>query len=468
MGNQFLALGLVCITGCGVGTVEVNSADDTLETDEALLAGDKADHGCQVVLRNVQRAAGTGGFATKCTSNGPCYFVWEGFIDVALAAKTGAKPYVLYRPIDATVWSKKLATAVTGGPAGYQRYKFKLETNTVNAGMSATSLQHARIDLSPYLLTKDGTRLFDHNRVPGDFDVYSLTINNSWAVNEDAAVCRPAGLNKSTVQFTGSFQTVQHGALTPNGKLSIDYDLNRLPACRGTHNGYPAFDITAFVRFSPGNQQLEQSVRTFDTNNGAPVFSTLHSQPFDVTIPNGATSAEVWFVNTGLWCSPSYDSNSGANYRFEVIAPPAAATWFGNTKSSTSRECVANQNVPYSLTLDGYIRERACSFVESQVYVPGLTDDATVRPALVMAKVESKLDGVAQPMRWLTFQGRTDNNYTYRYELPRDALYYGSKWSRLEYTIAWSTDGVIWVNDIPREVLRDVTWCNPSWGSCSL
>lgn len=468
MAIRFLLLGLVFITGCGVGTVDVNVGEDTLETDEALLAGDKADHSCQVVLRNVQRAAGTGGFATNCTPNGPCYFVWEGFIDVALTAKAGAKAYVLYRPTDATVWSKKQATAATGGPAGYQRYKFKLDTNTVNAGMSSTSLQRARIDLSPYLLTQAGARLFDHNRLPGNFDVYSMTVDNGWTVNDDAAVCRPDGLNKATVQFTGAFQTVQHGALAANGKLNIDYDLNRLQACRGTHNGYPAFDITAFVRFSPGNQKLEQSVRTFDTHSGTPVFSTLHAQPFEVTIPSGSTSAEVWFVNTGLWCSPSYDSNNGANYRFDVISPLAPVQWFGNSKSSTSRDCVANQNVPDSITLDGYIRERACSFVESQVYVPGLTDGSSLRPELVMAKVESKLDGVAQPMRWLTFQSRTGNNYTYRYEVPRDTLYYGSKWTRLEYTISWSTDGVIWVDDIPREVKRDVTWCNPAWGSCAL
>ncbi|MBS1153876.1 MAG: putative lipoprotein, partial [Myxococcaceae bacterium] len=412
MNRRLLALALMFVSGCGDGAADINQeGDDVLQTDEARLASDKADRGCQVVMRSVARAPGTGGYATRCTTAG-CYFVWEGVIDVANAAKTGARPYVLYRSTDATGWTKKLASAITGGPAGYQRYKFRLETKTISAGMSTTSLMRSRLELSPYLLQADGTRLFDHNRVPGDFDVYTLNASNSWAMPEDAAVCRPVGQNRSTIQFLNSgWQTVQHGALVANGTLVIDYDLARLGACRGTHNGYPAFDITAIVRFSPGGQQVEQSVREFDSPAGTPVFSTLHTRPFELTIPSGATRADLWFVNTGLWCSPSYDSNNGQNYRFDVVAPPAKVQWFGNTRSSTSRACVADQNVPDPITLDGYIRERACSFVEGEVYVPGLTDGAALRPELVLARAEATLDGVALPTQWLGFQGRTGNNY---------------------------------------------------------
>lgn len=464
-----LLVALLFVTGCGVGAASITADDDALTTDEALLAGDKADHGCNVILGQTQRVLGAGGFATRCTTNGPCYFVWEGFMDVASAAKTGAKAYVLYRSIDDTVWTKKLATAVTGGPAGYQRYKFTLDAKTINAGMSPTSLERARIELSPYLLQKDGTRLFDHNRLPGDFDVYALTVNNSWAIAEDGAACGRVGQSRSTIQFINAgWQTVQHGALVPSGKLVIDYDLARLSTCRGTHNGYPAFDITAFVRFSPGGQQVEQSVRTFDAPGGVPNFSTLRSQPFELTIPNGATRAELWFSNTGLWCGPSYDSNDGNNYTFDIVAAPPKVQWFGNTKSSTSRACVADTTVPDPITLDGYIRERACSFVEGQVYVPGLTDGAALHPELVLARAEATLDGVALPTVWMGFEGRTDNNYRFRYPLPRDTLWYGSKWTSLKYTLSYSTDGVSWSNDVQRTVTRDVSWCNPAWGSCAL
>ncbi len=467
--NRLFGLLALGITGCGVGSADVTVADDDRLTDEALLVGDSADRSCQVTLRSVGRVAGaTGGFATRCTPNGPCYFIWEGVIDVAATAKAGSKPWVLYRSTDATVWSKKVGTAIAGGPAGYQRYKFRLETNTVSAGMSATSLQRARLELSPYLRLPDGTRLFDHNRLPGELDVTALTANNAWALSEDPAVCRPVGQSRATLKFNGDWSEEQHGALVANGKGVIEFDLSRLTACRGTHNGYPAFDLTAIVRFSPGNQQVEQSVRTFDAPGGVPSFSTLRAQPFEFTVPSGTTAADVWFVNTGLSCSPSYDSNNGSNYRFDVIAQPAKVGWFGNTLASTSRACVADQSVPASLTLDGYIRERACSFIEAQVYVPGLTDAAALRPELVLARAEATLDGVALPAKWMTFQGRTGNDYRFRYELPRDTLYYGAKWSTLKYTLAYSTDGVIWSRDVERTVVRDPSWCNPSWGSCGL
>ncbi|MBS1150060.1 MAG: hypothetical protein H6Q89_1758, partial [Myxococcaceae bacterium] len=53
-------------------------------------------------------------------------------------------------------------------------------------------------------------------------------------------------------------------------------------------------------------------------------------------------------------------------------------------------------------------------------------------------------------------------------ELPRDTLWYGSKWSALKYTLSYSTDGVTWSTDAQRTVLRDVSWCNPAWASCAL
>ena len=179
-------------------------------------------------------------------------------------------------------------------------------------------------------------------------------------------------------------------------------------------------------------------------------------------------SFEGWVdANSGLFCSPTYDSNYGANHRFDVIPSPGAVQWFGNSRASTSRACVADYAVPDTITLDGYIRERACSFIEGEVYVPGLTDAPAVHPERVLARAEATLDGVAMPTVWMGFQGRSGNNYRFRYELPRDALWYGNRWSTLKYTLSYSTDGVIWSSEVQRTVVRDATWCNPSWGTCT-
>ncbi len=461
----------VFLVSCGVGLADIDEVSEDFGASEtAELAVDSADRACNVVLRSAVRAPGTtGGFLTKCTTGGACSFVWDLVLDVATTAPTGSKPYVLYRATDRTTWSKKAATATTGAPAGFKRFKVRLETNTLNAGMSATSMQRAKLELSPYLqLASNAGRVFDHNRNPGDFDVYALVANNAWTLGEDAAVCRPPNQGRAVVEFKAAgWSTVQHGPLLAGGKGVLAYDLARLPSCRGTHNGYPAWDITANVLFRPGNQRVEGSVRTFGTLNGIPDQAQLKSLPFEFTIPTGTTSAEVWFVNTGLWCPPTYDSNDSQNHRFPVSSDaPAPITWFGNARAATSRDCVANQNAPATLTLDGYIRERACSFVEADVYVRGLTDQQAVRPELVMARAELVLDGVALDPVWLGFQTRVGNDYRFRFELPRDTLYYGAKWSTLDYTLAFSTDGVVWSRDVKRSVKRDPSWCNPAWASC--
>lgn len=442
------------------------SADET-DVDQAGIATDRADRSCQVVLRHAERAAGTTGFETVCNTGGVCWFVWQATVDVATPVPTGATLWVQYRSTDASTWSRKQAARVAGGPAGYQRYAVRLDTRRVGPGMSPTSMQRARLDVLPYLRLADGSRVFDHNRVPGDLDAYALVINNQWAIGEDANACRPAGQSRAVLRFLSDWSERQHGPLIEGGTGVIEYDSNRLTRCRGSSGGRATWDITATVRFSPGGQQVEQSVRTFDAlTGGFPDLSRVRLLPFNFTVPAGAQSAEVWFVNTGLSCPPTYDSNDSANYRFAVEpAAPAKIGWVGNAASSTSRTCTAAPGVAEPIVLDGYLRERACSFVELDVWAPGVTDLG--RTELIAARADLVLDGVAQPAQWLELRGHAGNDARWRFELPRDLLWYGPKWSTLKYTLAFSTDGVVFTKDVERTVKRDVTWCNPTWGSCN-
>ena len=458
---------LITCTACGIdGSSTVVSGDvDQIDDAASSLATDSADRSCNVVLRHIERAA-----TTNCTSNGACWFVWNGTIDLALASKvTGSTVWVQYKNQDATTWSKKQATAVTGGPTGFQRYAVTLDTKTFSPGMSATSMERAKIELLPYLKLRDGSRTFDHNRVSSDFASYALVASNAWSIAEDAAVCRPAGATKGVVDFRGDFTQTQHGPLMAGGLGVINYDLNRLQACRGTHNGFPAFDITATVRFLPaGTTTLTQSVRAFDAPGGTPDVTTLHAVPFEFTIPLGTQRVEMWFDNTGIGCGPAYDSNSGNNYSFDVSTTgPAPIGFVGNGAASLSRQCEANIAIPEPIVLDEYIRERACSFVELDVWAAGLTDQAAMHPELIAARAEASLDGTALAPVWLTLVGKNGNNYRYRYTLPRDSLYYSAKWSTLSYTVEFSTDGVVWSKDQTRTAKRDPSWCNPSWGSCN-
>ncbi len=102
--------------------------------------------------------------------------------------------------------------------------------------------------------------------------------------------------------------------LAAGGALALDYDPARLTGCRSSHRGYPTWQITAHARFDDGTEK-----RAVVVENGRP------STRFPViAIPEGATSAEVWFENLGLYPGDrpvscrAFDSKYGANYRFEI------------------------------------------------------------------------------------------------------------------------------------------------------
>ncbi len=462
---------------CGNGTVVIeDDGVDELEVAEGPLLGadgkDAADRACNVVLRSLARIPSGPGFTTKCTATTGCAVMWSGFLDVSAAALTGgAKPYLMYKNQDASAWTQVTPTKVTGAGAGYQRYKVTLSKNTMADGLSATGMSRARIDVAPFIRLPNGARLFDKQRGQTDFQNYTLSQAFGWVVAEDASVCGALAA-PAKLDFAGGNTESQQGALIAGGKGVITYALDRLPTCRGTHNGYPAWDITGFVRFSPGGEVVSSSVRGFSGNNGVPSSSTAVSAPWTFDVPRGATSAEVWFKNftgAGSMCE-SWDSKNGANYQFAVASKPyAAVQWVGRPGASTSRACARSEGAPDSITLDSYLQQRACVWIEADVYVPGLTDGVGgLASHAVFAEAQATLDGVVMPAERVSFLGRFGNDFRYRFELPKSTLFYGAKWSRYEYAMRFSTDGRTWANDVKRTVVRDVSFCNPAWSSCAL
>lgn len=466
--RRVVVAAVLAMTACGPGGAVVEEWGDEVDVAEGPLLGadgrDAADRGCNVVLREVTRGT------NSCSSTG-CWFTFTGTVDLsAQAVAEGGKAYVLYKNIDATTWAKASTTKVSGAPAGFQRYRFTLTKNTITDGMSATAYQRTKVDLAPYLLTTSGARLFDHNRLPGDFDVYTVNLASNWGVAADAGVCAPSPALKPRVDFALGWQTQAHGALVAGQAFTLGYDIRRLEDCRGTHNGYPAWDVTASVRFLPSGQVVEGSVRGFDSPTGTPSNANAVSLPLDVTIPAGTTSLEVWFKNftgAGSTCV-AWDSNLGNNYRFDVEARPfAAVQWVGNVGSSFTRACSRVDGAPATVNLDSYLFSRACTFVEADVYVPGLTDGAAQKPQAIYAQAVTTLDGQPLGTSWLGFVSRVGNDYRFHYELPRSELYYGPKWSTFTYTLRFSTDGATWTEDVTRTVTRDPSVCNPAWGDCN-
>lgn len=464
--NRALLASLIFL-GCGVQDAVVGDVTDEQLTADAPLLGadgnDAAERACHVVLRSVERTE------TNCISTG-CWWTFTGFIDVSQSAvDEGASPRVLYKNLDASTWGDVGATATTGAPAGFVRYRFKLTRNTVKDGMSATAYARANVQLAPYLRTSSGARLFDHNRLPGDFETYAVSQSSTWRVAEDNAVCSGDAVVGRTLDFTGAFTTSQRGVVVAGEPLTLTYALSRLETCRNTHNGHPAWDLRAFVRFNPSGTVVDGTVRGFDAPNGVPQAANPKSVPFTVDVPTGTTSLEVWFHNTsgaGSTCQ-AWDSNYGANYRF-VVWPtsPGRVDWVGNAGSSFSRTCSRTDGVPATVTMDSYLRERACAFVETDVYAPGVTDSGNTGVG-VFAQAELFLDGAPFAVTDLQFLSRIGNDWRYQWQLPKTELFYAPKWRTLEYRFRFSTDGRTWTRDVTRTVVRDVSFCNPAWADCT-
>ena len=151
--------------------------------------------------------------------------------------------------------------------------------------------------------------------------------------------------NLGRISFDKNWGETLSGTLRQGGDLVINYNLDRLGKCRGTHNGNPAWDIVAHVRFSPGGQHQQGSVRTLDAPNGVPRTNSATSAALTVKIPAGATSAAIWFHNyTGAGSScQAWDSNFGANYTYQ-ISPPASSPRCKDMQRWTKQ----NSDMPYS------------------------------------------------------------------------------------------------------------------------
>ncbi len=98
-------------------------------------------------------------------------------------------------------------------------------------------------------------------------------------------------------------------------QVTINYDTNRLPQCRGTTNsGGPAWNIIGYYQLNGG------TVQSFWVAGHSPDGSS--TQPV-IQLPEGAAGdLALWFQVTNLWGCTEYDSNFGQNYHFSVHTRP--------------------------------------------------------------------------------------------------------------------------------------------------
>ena len=391
-------------------------ADDARASSAPLVGAvtDVADRECRVVLRRADHLVGARGVGIAAT------------IDVgdALLADPGATPGVLYRA-DGSGWQEVTAYADTStpAPAGFHRFV-------------ARFLVAQSADFIGFARTTTGVRLFDHNRLPGDFDSFHVDATNGFTVADAPATC-PGQRPLATLQFRLDRTEVQHGAIVAGGQLAVDYDLGRLTACRDTHNGYRFWTLDAYAQFQPGGQIVSGSVVA---SNGAQVLPQL----FTTDVPAGATSVQLWFRNASPPACEGWDSNYGANYAFPVVAKATAGFgWLSAVGGSTDRACSHGDALVDPIVIDEYARERACLFADGDVWIGGVTDGNAPHPEWIDAQVEWSKDGKPVVDSWLDDVGRVGNNERFRWQLPYE-LRNQADWTSASFALRFSTDGRRW------------------------
>ena len=132
--------------------------------------------------------------------------------------------------------------------------------------------------------------------------------------------------SNTTVRFLGDWRQAQSGAIERGGRLTVEYDMQRLPRCFTQWRGAEFGDIIAYVRFHPRGEIVSGGVvAPVRSRENPPGMVIGHvPTPFEAAVPSDATQAEIWFHNfyqTSSRCD-AWDSRFGENYWFEVGGAP--------------------------------------------------------------------------------------------------------------------------------------------------
>lgn len=120
----------------------------------------------------------------------------------------------------------------------------------------------------------------------------------------------------TTLSFTEDFQQTVTEPLKAGSEVTILFDSNRLPFERSTNEkGKAEWSISAFYQFAADGAVKE--VKLAAAKKAASQETVLKG---NISVPQDATEAILWFLNTGKSGNYYFDSAFGKNYRFPVVA----------------------------------------------------------------------------------------------------------------------------------------------------
>ena len=355
-----------------------------LAVEDAPLLGedgrDSADHDCLVVLRTAEPSERDDGrLETRCI-DGKCWRAWRVAMDVAESAlEEGVVPRLLFSGAGDPEWRAVDAVATGERAGGYVRYAVEIAHHTIADGLSASAMNHAQVEMIPYLATAFETRIFDHNRRPGDFDNYALTLDDGFAIADAPTVCAPAESEPvdAVLRFSGGWTHAVEGVVRAGGRVRIDYDLSRLAQCHDdTYMGKRAWGTNVHVEFdsTDGLGEEPHSAPLVDCVDGD--CSRWQAVPAFIDVPEGAQQMSLWFSTAGRSCRTHWDSQFGENYRFPVLS---SVGWVGDFTYKASRAggppCADAGSLDEGAHYGTWARMRAIvSGLCFQVWQSGVTD----------------------------------------------------------------------------------------------
>jgi hypothetical protein len=241
------------------------------------------------------------------------------------------------------------------------------------------------------------------------------------------------------VVFAEDWTQAAGGPIRQGGQLRVAYAPQRLQACRYSYNGARAWNLFASWAFAPGGQTGTVALYEGNYFGGEAAIA----QPV-VPVPADATSVSLWFSNSDATGCAAWDSDYGANYTFPVVpADPGAALavgWAGDWDFVTfANEAAHYGDVDPAYYFDSWAGAPSVGYVEVQVWVPGLTDQAYASPqdaqaaAAAALGAEAVTDALDDGGGWgaypLKFERQQGNNFVYSFRFAE------LRWSIYGYNI---------------------------------
>lgn len=133
--------------------------------------------------------------------------------------------------------------------------------------------------------------------------------------NESEVVSADTAAPPSLLSFAADWSVTQSAPVVSGGKATIHYDVARLPNCRATYHGFPAWGISAYYAVD-GGQAFSVPVTQFANGQVNGVDAT-----FDV--PPGRDLA-IWFGASDEYGCTQWDSSYERNFHFALVADAPA------------------------------------------------------------------------------------------------------------------------------------------------